>query len=245
MLNSKSLFAFSFLFLVIVAARGDCQQQYYLVQLRGDDDGSEKMQEILDAENDAVVRRLNVWVQDIDRICELSKEQERKLRVVVKGAAGKRNEARKKEIEAQFKRFTDRNQAINFTVMSKSPRDVDSEEIWTKTLDKILDEEQGEKYRKWQDERLQFQRRALVDQFVAEIDQSLFLSGEQREKMSAVIEKNFGDRFVADANSGRIRIRRGQIQSTPDPRYVELVQEFLNENQLEEWKQTIEPILQR
>lgn len=245
MFSLKSFVVSCCFLLVVLAAQGNCQQQYYLVQITADDDGADKLEEILTAENDAVVRRLNAWVQDIDRICELSVEQERKLRVVIKGAAGKRNEARKKEIEAQFKRFTDRNQVVNFTVMSKSPRDVDSEKIWTSTLGKILDDEQGKKYQEWQDERIRFQRTALVDQFVSEVDQSLFLSSDQREKMAATIDKNFGDRFVSDANSGRVRVRRGQIRPTPDPKYVELVEDFLSETQLDEWKRTIEPILQR
>ena len=245
MSSSRSFVVLCAAVLWIFTSQANGQNQYYLLQITPDDDGSEKVEEILATENEAVLLRLNAWVQDIDRICDLTEEQEQKLRVVVKGAAGKRNEARKKEVEEQVKRFTDRNQVVSFTIMSKSPRDVDNEKIWTSTLGKILDDEQEEKYNNWQQERKLFQKNALVSQFVAEIDQSLFLSTEQREKMTTVIAENFGNRLVSDANAGRLRVRRGQIRPIPEPKYLELVEDFLSETQLSEWKRSIEPILQR
>ena len=182
-------FVFAFLGLSLTFSLTGQAQQYHLVQVSPDNDGSEQIKEILSGENEAVVARLKSWVQDIDRVCDLSEEQQKKFRVVIKGASAKRNESRKEELDKQVQRMVGMNQTTAFAVMPKSPRDIDSEKIWTSTLKKILDVGQREKYEAWQEQRKAFQRIALVNNFVSELDQLLFLSPDLRVGLIEIIDE--------------------------------------------------------
>lgn len=236
---------FGFMVLIFVlAVSAQCQQQYHLVQISPDDDGSEQIKGILDEENDAVVARLNSWVNNIDQVCGLSDEQRLKFRVVVKGASAERNEARKKDLKKQAERFVNMNQTTSFAIMSKSPRDIDKVKLWNSSLGKILNDDQNQKFQDWLSERKAFQRNSLVNSLVAEFDQVLFLSAEQRESMVEILDKNFGDTLIRIAERGVPPRRGGRITPTPDPKYLELVEGILNEDQLDQWKRSVEKRLQ-
>ena len=128
---------------------------------------------------------------------------------------------------------------------------VATEPRWTMAISSVLTSEQKAAYEKAVKEREAFVRKTAVASFVARVDLKLLLSAEQRQKLTAVIDRNFGKQLgqkVAQQNQ-----RQGMFFFTetttrfngkPPISHDEL-KPLLSEAQLGEWKSSFEAELDR
>jgi hypothetical protein len=114
-------------------------------------------------------------------------------------------------------------------------REATSSPIWTGTIDRVLTDEQQGAYRRVQEERQAFQRKAAVDIAVVAIDEELRLTPEQRQQLVEIINQHLGDQLVAFARgSGLVAadLRRQIARGVP----VSKIEAILTRSQQTSWE---------
>ena len=223
-------------------------------------------------------QKLALRINEIERVCELSDEQVKKLKVAAKGAvtqtAAKQKKAMKQmmggivgiapgiENDDDGGDFEEGGADAGDIEIDGIPEGVvqgmpvfqaldpmfgngnpEKSKVWETTLKKTLSKDQSEKYDKVIARRRQFARRAAVNSFVAKIDHQLLLNDDQRTKMKAFIDEEYGE-LLAKTESSQFPmfelfgnfggVQGGQGGDSP-------VKNFLDEKQYSVWKSRIAP----
>lgn len=124
---------------------------------------------------------------------------------------------------------------------------VSDEARWRKAVSSVLTSEQKAAYDKAVKEREAFVRKTAVASFVARVDLKLLLSAEQRQKLTGLIDKNFGKQLakkVGQSAQNVFFINRAGGRAAPPISHKEL-KPLLSEAQLGEWQSSFEPELNR
>ncbi len=275
MRNSVSVF----LLLIAVSLTANAQQVVFDAPLAQEDQLVQiKKQFIadLDRAKEAAQKRILSRIEDIDRACELTDSQKKKLNVGSKGAVKSFIATTKKTMLEQAKQMGydfdpdepieeqpkpeneegDEAQLwemqVNAAFMSggmfggSNPNDVESQDSWTKMVEKTLTDEQKEKWHAWTEARLAYQREVAVSHFIAKVDRRLLLSEEQRKKLTELISEQHGESLrekmvQTDQNQFNMGFfvfnqwQNGQGEAEDDET-DKLLGEFLTESQLAIWK---------
>lgn len=267
MIEKRFIFA-GLLALLFLQGIGAAQNQV-VISLSANNDGEETVREILDAYQKSAEFRLLGQLQNLKQDCDLTEPQMTKLRVAAKGATkvfvGKQREKamemlktyqaragfdvddddeededEKEEPERIIRNFA-------FVLNITSFHSIDGAPIWNRSIDKVLTPEQKTKQAEAESSRKEFYKTAAVDHFVAQLENSLFLSEDQRNALRKIIHDNFADILVNSMKNDR-QNRNRVVQARAikrDPEHADLVKDLLNEDQLAEWIRSVEPELQR
>ncbi len=124
---------------------------------------------------------------------------------------------------------------------------VESQDVWINAIDKTLDEEQAKKYKEVLESRDQFQRTAYVSQFIAQADQQLCFSMDQREKMITLVDTSYGEYLVELNSMNNTFFMEEEMEPDEDEADTDAfsasAKEILDERQYEIWKNDFEPQL--
>lgn len=220
--------------LALLAMNSQLEAQVIFAGPGGNDNDAMKKQFVdslaqkkLSAEN-----RIQSRIADIDRACDLTEMQEKKLAIASKGAINAFLEKEKKSIEQQAKAMgidldfdeldteepeedeedNDNNAAGGAAMMVRAfalggpfgngNTNVENSKIWKTAIKKVLSEDQSKKWDEWQEQRDAYQRRVAVEQFVAKVDRKLLLSPEQREELAKYVDEKHGKKLHEQATSG-------------------------------------------
>lgn len=217
--------------------------------------------------------RMASLLADIDRACDLSDAQLKKLTVASKGAVKSYMAAATKNVvsstkQAGFKFDPDNppdaneeeeNEKFvpgrNFVMLDLNPdaknKDAEYQTIWTSTIKKTLSEQQTKKLDSWLDQRKSFIRNSAVDNFIAKVDLKLLLSRDQREKLTVWVDKNHGQQLAERIasppvqNQGVIFLGQGQAIIQPDATIHLEVAAILSDSQQNQWLRSFQPELDR
>ena len=199
--------------------------------------------EVMETESEKLMKTLRQYQQqagfDVEK---LDREREAK-------ANGSEKNGSEEEVGDEDDEDDDDDQVIRnfaFVLMAPLANSIESSSLWEKSLEKVLTEEQTKAYEDAQSERDEFYKRAAVDRFVAGVEMKLFLTPDQRESVTEVVLKEFGDKLVDQLKFEELNRNRGlQVRNglAPDPEYEDLVRDILTEEQLNEWNRSIEPLL--
>lgn len=158
-------------------------------------------------------KQMAITLAHVQRVCDLSDEQVKKLQLATKGAVdGSLKTYREQTVQryTRPRRFAAGNNVavaiaangalIRPTATTAVPGSIPGEfpiareEIWTKTLGKVLTTEQKEAYDTSVRKRREFHRRLLVQATIALIDEKVVLDDSQRNKLTelstALVESN-------------------------------------------------------
>ncbi len=239
--------------------------QQKLITLGPNNDGEKQFKDLIDDLRDSSLFQLNGRIKDIERSCDLSEKQRQKLRVAAKGAVAEFVGAEERQKREQLRRYQQQAgidpdkkdkgdddggggvvRNFSFVFRMKPSILIDTSDRWKKSLKSILTDEQMQRYRASQAERQKFIRKAAVDQFVAEIDLKLFLHADQREGITKIIDKKFGDKLVDALRFFELNRNRGFVVNNGPrkPKYDKLVKDILSADQLQEWNRSVEPRLE-
>lgn len=211
---------------------------------------------------------------DIDRACDLSDAQLKKLTIASKGAvksymtvATKKVVSSTKQVGFEFDPDNPPNvdedeedkvgfvQGRGFVMLDLSRdtenNDAEDQSIWTSTIKKTLSEQQSEKLKSWVDQRKSFVRKCAVDAFIAKVDLKLLLSTDQREKLTVWVDMNYGRHLATRLETPPIQDRgivvlgQGQIVNELDANIPREVALILSESQQNQWIRSVQPDLDR
>lgn len=244
MLMSRSCSVVAVVLICLTFSSVVCGQQDFLFKVTPFDEAMKKVVEMAEVEDKAAAIRLKSITSAIERFCDLSEEQKLKLKVAAKGVIEKRHEARVDELAELIRDAAAGNPNTKVLLPTKARHEIDADANWDSVLDNVLSGEQRDAYKAWRDERQRLLRTSVVGQFIAEIDIALLLTAEQRKSLTTIIEEEFGDELVRQFlyEVGQNRYRK--IDRVPTPKYLYLVEGLLSEDQLEEWKKSVEYLLQ-
>jgi len=225
-----------------------------------------QLNNILEGKRDAAKNRLGSLLLDIDLACELTPKQRTRFEIAAKGAiksySNKIVEKLKKQARAAGFEFTPDNppqkdpndeqdnddlvpQGARLLNLGDGPNGeltftIETENIWTTTVEKTLTKPQVEKLESWIVAREKLIQQAAVDHLIAKADLKMFLTLEQRQKLKAYLHKEYGPQLVkqmiAPAQKQQGFVLVGVPQSKLDIEVHESLKEFLKEPQLEIWK---------
>lgn len=232
------------------------------------------------AQKKAFERELAFLVGDMQRTCELSEAQVKKLQLASKGAvasamekfekqqkqmrvrlrqagvnlppgadenAGNAEDADKEEEEVLEPPAFDPVNVLNLVangVGGPAGRSggVAKEVRWVKAVEKVVTKEQREQYAAAVKARAAFARKSAVAAFIAKVDLKLLLSPDQRTKLTALVDEEFGKEMAkrVGQNTGGMFFFGGQQGRATAPIAHEELKPLLSEAQFAEWKQTFE-----
>lgn len=175
-------------------------------------------------------------IDDLRRTCDLTEQQIARLKVASKGAIEKSLEKWVKEIEdngwidmvGQMEPEV-ADQWLASVGENLSHKTAAKHEIWLKTVESVLTEEQKEKRKRVSLEREAFRRESAVTQALAILDKELFLSVDQRKKMRALIDETMGKKLGKRGKAPR----KAEAYTAELP--PELVAQILNDAQNARW----------
>ncbi len=256
----KSIFA---ILLSLFASQLLFAQQGVLITFSADDDGTEKVEEMMTLLKDSCEFRLQQRVVQMGRICELNDGQVAKLRVASKNAIQKflkpireKHEIRLREMQLQAgfqiddegKTFVPDGGEVtrfSFHLPNHSARALDEFEAWEKVVSKTLNEEQMVKLQADHKERQAKLQGAAVNFFVARADSLLFLTEEQQNELKPIIDAEVGPMLVKHMKITELLRQRGLVRrrADRDSEWREKLDGVLNTEQLDEWENSVEPLL--
>ncbi len=229
-----------------------------------------QFQDSLKQQKVAFENRIVSRIADIDRACELSDSQKKKLSIASKGAVKASMTEAKKNIAQQAqnmgfefdpdeapeeeKEDEDIPQAgmmeLGFIVgemMGSQTVQVDKNKVWTSAVKKVLTEEQTNKWNEWSEQRAVYQRRVAVKNFIAKVDRKLLLAPEQRDELIKYVDESYGkelyEQSQTDSPYGMDMFFDGGMgmQGGAAPDDAdEALKKILSESQLTEWMNSFE-----
>lgn len=204
--------------------------QQFALQVQANGDQKEMMQQqfhdSLEQHKLAAENRIASRISDLNRACELSEQQVKKLEVASKGAikanmkvATEKLVAFSKQIgfefdpnaepkeedeeEADEDNLPVRQMAFAMPFMGNNgagnPDEVEENKVWKSAIKKVLTPEQSEKWTAWVKDRKAFQRQVAVHEFIAKADRKLLLSPEQRESLAEHVDSEYGKKLAEAA----------------------------------------------
>ena len=241
----------------------DVQAQQFMIQ--GNDQNAAMQQQFkmqIEAKRNGAVSRLQTRIADIHRAAELTEEQLKKLEIAAKGAVKAYMKKATKVIVDQAKAMgfefdpdaepkeDDENaddqpadllgapvMAMNW--MGQFPGSVsttvEKEKRWTTSVEKVLSEEQSEKFEKLVAERIAFRRQSAVNHFISRVDQKLLLSAKQRKELGSMIDEKYGSELARKIEQPNNMFFAFGGVPQPDVDTTE-VDGILSESQIELWK---------
>lgn len=113
---------------------------------------------------------------------------------------------------------------------------------WVKAVEKVVTKEQREQYDAAVKARAAFARKSAVAAFIAKVDLKLLLSPDQRTKLTALVDEEFGKEMAkrVGQSTGGMFFFGGQQGRATAPIAHEELKPLLSEAQFAEWKQTFE-----
>ena len=225
----------------------------------------------LDSAKTSARRRLQTRIDDLNRACNLSEAQTKKLGVASKGAVI----AMTDQMEKTYVKYAE-NMGFEFDPDAKPEpavadgggkwrpnlpmavsqgdpwaSEIEKERIWVNSVKKVLSDEQSKKWKAWQESRVAFMREAAVRNFVVSADRSLLLSPEQREALIKYVDTNYGEKLGKQSDQmfgpfpvGGFAAPGNPVSDTDSESEHELAS-ILSESQLESWTQTFQLRLNR
>lgn len=230
--NRNRLFCFLTLICLSLAVAQQANAQQVWINGNGGGNANDAMRkqfmDALEKNKLAAENRIASRIADIDRACQLSDEQKRKLQIASKGAVKSSMTKAKKQMmetakqmginfdpdkpeepkEAEEEGEDDEEGLVerraNFAIFpgmfgSQDANDIENEKLWKSALQKTLTKEQNDKLTQWQDQRKKYQRQVAVGNFVAKVDRELLLSPEQREKLTSAVDEKYGENLLKNA----------------------------------------------
>jgi hypothetical protein len=185
-------------------------------------------------------RRLKLTILEIDRVCDLSEEQRKKLQVAAQGAieaATVKRQAPNAAGAAVFQLAARPVNAVAATRPTSPPtlgtvgERVLSQPLWIKTVENTLTAKQKATLAKSESRRATAMRKARIDELTLKLCQTLLLSPEQEVAMRELIDRTIEEtnlRYLAD-RSGESLIR--SLSRIPRDEAVK----FLGEEQMAFW----------
>lgn len=176
-------------------------------------------------------------IDDLNRTCDLNEKQIARLQVASKGAIERSLEKWVQEIEDNG--WIDMvgnmepdvaDQWLANVGENLSHKSAARHEIWLKTIESVLTNEQKDKRKGVTRRRQAYQRQATVDQAVAILDLELMFSEEQRDRFRILVDEKMGAKL---GKRGRAPKQAGAYATTLP---VDLVQSILNDAQLARWQ---------
>jgi len=257
-------------FAVCITAVFTCSslgQQRIMISIAApENDGQEAFDEHFDLLQSRVLARLDAAVEEVRVACDLNEEEQAELNTAVVTAAKtviqnnrteKELDLRKQQKRAGFvvdengdivegeieKRARNRLQ-VSFRSLSELA--VERSSAIKRAINDSLTEEQKQKWQIAVTERESFLRNSAVDLFVSRVDFALLLSEEQRTQLSqAILNHELADALADDIRYGELTPTRSgsRYKAIQEPKFVDLVGEILDEDQLRGWKAVFEPEL--
>lgn len=260
-LSLKSSWCIVFCFLLCWLGRHELRAQQILIRMGGENPNLENYNQlngVLENRRDAARNRIKSHLLDIDRVCELSPKQRTRLEVAGKGAVVSYSDRIAEELTESARKIgvefqqgnppkedpDDEDAAVGqgLTVMNfdeDNKLTIDSERIWVASVRKTLTESQAKKLKAWTIARQKMIQQAAVDHLIARADLKMFLSRQQREKLKAYVDQEYGPQLVkqmkAPPKQNRrmfLELPRQRVNVTVDGS----VKEILSDSQLEIWK---------
>ncbi|MEM7011006.1 MAG: hypothetical protein AAF585_05930, partial [Verrucomicrobiota bacterium] len=175
-------------------------------------------------------------IDDLNRTCDLSEAQIARLQVASKGAIERSLEKWVQEIEDNG--WLDMVGQMDPDVADQwlanvgenlSHKSAARHELWLKTIESVLTNEQKDKRKGVTRRRQAYQRRATVDQAIAILDLEMMFSEDQRNEFRNLVDEKMGAKL---GKRGRAPRQAGTYASTLP---IDLVQAILNDAQLARW----------
>jgi hypothetical protein len=151
------------------------------------------LQGLADEERKKWTRKMTALVDDIDRVCLLSDPQKDQLGLAAKGAVDTglnrwranletwvRDKAR--NVQGDIEQFLAGVGSVRFGDSAKA-WEPENQEIWRTTLSTVLDEAQRKAYEEDVRQRYAFKHEAMARALVADLDRTLRLSDDQRQRL--------------------------------------------------------------
>lgn len=211
--------------------------------------------------------QLNTAIGEIDRVCELDKKQQSKLKIAAKGALRKsvRSFAEGSierfrgargfndlDLDELLKEIDNKNEGQQGVMevalagafgLGSEQSEILNNKFWVKAVEKTLNEDQRKKLNKARMESAAFRRSAAVNAQVARIDQTLRLSKSQRVQLVKLLDSHMGEVLQKNGLDLQIRFVPRPGGEIPVPR--KLVESVLTKDQMTGWMNQVEPQLQR
>ncbi|MFT5466202.1 MAG: hypothetical protein ACI8UO_001300 [Verrucomicrobiales bacterium] len=176
-------------------------------------------------------------IDDLDRSCDLDEKQIERLKVASKGAIERSLEVWVQEIEdngwidmvGQMEPEV-ADQWLASVGENLSQKTAAKHELWLKTVESVLTDEQKAKRNRVSAEREAFRREAAVTQALAILENELFLNPDQRKRMRLLIDEKMGKKLAKKGKAPR----KAGAYTTLLP--TDLVCQILNEAQTARWK---------
>ena len=136
---------------------------------------------------------------------------------------------------------------MTYMIELRSPNLVERSDLWQRTVNKVLNEDQAEAFAELNEARETRLRDAAINFFVARVDFHTGLRNSQIKELRAKV----ADDPIADQLAERMIYRELSLENTgrrfsriQDFKYNYLVEDILNERQLKKWNSIFEPELQ-
>lgn len=176
-------------------------------------------------------------IEELNEICKLTPPQLKKLRVASKGAILKTVE----EQQNNQKKLVDNwgNEGFFVEIGVRQFRgDPFSQPIWTKTITKVLNDEQRQLLAAHQKKQNAKRRRANVIRYLGQLDNLLTFDSEQRSKIYSLIDEKFGKHFESIYDSRSLRPINALIpaQLLQAPEVEEQIKQILSKEQFDIWR---------
>jgi hypothetical protein len=160
---------------------------------------------------------LAMTIDQMRRVAELSDAQVAKLQIAAKGAVDHSLQDLREQLDRYYEsRIKAAAGGVRVAVTMNARRGANvaaDEEIWTKTLGKVLSQEQRQQYDAAVAQRAAFRRQFLVQSVIAAIDEKVLLTEQQRQQLAEAVEASLdGDSQTAIGNSMMNGIRRYALQ---------------------------------
>lgn len=179
----------------------------------------------LEEQKRMATRRMKMVISEIDRACELTDAQVKKLEIAVSGTVSNFVRSKLIEREKQWEALgfpipssgDDEETRVGGTETEEESKEaapnrimigafgqayddypkIEEVELWKNTVAKVLTDEQIEKLEATTKRRQADSRRAAVERFIANVDRKLILSSAQRSKIFELVDKDFGNKLLA------------------------------------------------
>jgi len=178
-----------------------------LAQAPDDGDGDEEqerqrkvneyLQQLAESEREKRVERMATVIEDIDRVCQLTPDQRKRLKLAAKGAIDRGLDGWRKRMDrwvrdrargakGNVEQFLAGVGTVRFGGESRQ-WEPERQDVWKQAVKETLTEEQREAYKQDVLERYAFKHQAMAQVITADMDRRLRFSGEQRSQVLALL----------------------------------------------------------
>lgn len=199
-------------------------------------------------EREKRLKFMQVVIDDVVRLCDLSDEQRKQLEMAAKGASERSMKEWHEQAERYFrtrldgadpdsaKEMLEGMGSVNFG-SNRAEEEGESLELWRDSLKVVLTDEQVARYEAILEQREQDRIDAFARMALTTIDSHLRLTPEQKEKMSVLIQ-NASANYLADVQRyWGDYFERGMLMSLANAADDDELREILTEQQFDRLKE--------